>query len=361
MKFSDVTVDLRRRIAEGEFSPGEQLPLRQELLEHYEISVSSFQKVVHTLTEEGFLESRGAYGTRVTATPPCRCRVGVLFPSHPVESGLYWDSFWRAFTLAIEQRRRNEPFYSFEFYYNIEAHSEEGPEYRRLVEDIRNRRLMGVVVLEHIRLSPAMEELIGEIPAVFFSERSFPSKNIARIEFDYPGLFDLACQMLAEEGCRRPAVLFNPEMTVEFFPDYFASLKRRGLESRPEWFQAAGLGEECGPWLAQSIRLLFSANQAVRPDGLIVMNENLLPVAQSTLAELGLRHGRNLRVVTHCNLPTRNNLRADGLGRSCFDSAQALELSLKLLEECRTSGGCLRREPVSLPARREQKAMLSVS
>ncbi|UKI30089.1 MAG: hypothetical protein L6W00_19090 [Lentisphaeria bacterium] len=51
------------------------------------------------------------------------------------------------------------------------------------------------------------------------------------------------------------------------------------------------------------IRLLFSGLAGQRPDSLIVLNENLLPIACDALAELGLTPGTDVMIASHSNYP----------------------------------------------------------
>jgi len=60
-----VTADLRRRIRDGEWHPGDQLPSVSDLAEHYGVSRATIQKVVHTLVGEGLLAVRHGWGTFV--------------------------------------------------------------------------------------------------------------------------------------------------------------------------------------------------------------------------------------------------------------------------------------------------------
>lgn len=57
--------DLLRRIKEGEFQPGSQIPSTQQLSDHYDVSVSTIHRAVATLREQGVLVGRPGRGVFV--------------------------------------------------------------------------------------------------------------------------------------------------------------------------------------------------------------------------------------------------------------------------------------------------------
>ncbi|NES13197.1 winged helix-turn-helix transcriptional regulator [Micromonospora sp. PPF5-17] len=57
--------DLLRRIEEGEFLPGSQIPSTQQLSDHYDVSVSTIHRAVATLREQGVLVGRPGRGVFV--------------------------------------------------------------------------------------------------------------------------------------------------------------------------------------------------------------------------------------------------------------------------------------------------------
>ncbi|MFD8254242.1 GntR family transcriptional regulator [Streptomyces werraensis] len=65
-----IAADLRRRISEGEWGPGDQIPTLPELHAAYGVSEAPVRAALRMLTNEGLIESRARAGTRVRRRPP---------------------------------------------------------------------------------------------------------------------------------------------------------------------------------------------------------------------------------------------------------------------------------------------------
>jgi GntR family transcriptional regulator len=75
--YQRVADDLRRRLAEGEWSPGEQLPPRARLAREYQASPAAVQRGQELLIDAGLLEGRKSVGVFVRA-PQARIALPVL-------------------------------------------------------------------------------------------------------------------------------------------------------------------------------------------------------------------------------------------------------------------------------------------
>ena len=77
--YRDIAEDLFRRIAGGEFSPGDQLPSIAALQEHYEVpGLNTIRQAQQLLVEDGLLETRQGVGAFVLRTDPRPRTVDVL-------------------------------------------------------------------------------------------------------------------------------------------------------------------------------------------------------------------------------------------------------------------------------------------
>jgi GntR family transcriptional regulator len=77
--YQRIADDLRRRLAEGEWSPGEQLPPRAQLAREYQASPAAVQRGQELLIDTGVLEGRKSIGVFVRA-PQARIALPVLVP-----------------------------------------------------------------------------------------------------------------------------------------------------------------------------------------------------------------------------------------------------------------------------------------
>lgn len=66
-----IAADLRRRIASGEFGPGDQLPTLPQLCAEYgDVSQTTIRNALALLRNEGLIETKARAGTRVRPRPP---------------------------------------------------------------------------------------------------------------------------------------------------------------------------------------------------------------------------------------------------------------------------------------------------
>ena len=72
-RYRDIAEDLRRRIADGEFSPGQQLPSIATLQQRYDVpGLNTIRQAQQLLVDDGLLETRqgvGAFVLRTDAEP----------------------------------------------------------------------------------------------------------------------------------------------------------------------------------------------------------------------------------------------------------------------------------------------------
>jgi GntR family transcriptional regulator len=69
-KYDRIADDLRKRITEGELSPGERLPAETDLMDHYRVALNTLRRAVDLLAAEGLVEKRQGVGTWVRKRPP---------------------------------------------------------------------------------------------------------------------------------------------------------------------------------------------------------------------------------------------------------------------------------------------------
>src|SRR5687767_12944611 len=127
----DILDSLRQQIADGVYSPGEQIPNRNSL--GSELAVSSFtaHQALRELERQGFTESRGRLGTFVRRDPPHLTHFGIVFPFlHHTEVGI-WSKFWSALideAQALERRLYDQPDESrrrrFSFFEGLDGHTD---------------------------------------------------------------------------------------------------------------------------------------------------------------------------------------------------------------------------------------------
>ncbi|MEV6281021.1 GntR family transcriptional regulator [Nocardia sp. NPDC051832] len=69
LPYLQVVEELREQIAEGEYSPGDQLPSSRELANRYGIALTTAVKVIDALRDEGLVETKRGRGSFVRSRP----------------------------------------------------------------------------------------------------------------------------------------------------------------------------------------------------------------------------------------------------------------------------------------------------
>ncbi|ANJ12110.1 GntR family transcriptional regulator (plasmid) [Streptomyces parvulus] len=96
-----IAAELRRHIASGEFSAGDQLPTLPALSEHYRVSETTIRNALALLRNEGLIETRARAGTRVRHVPPVhrmaadryRTKPGAPATPYTRDQGIGWSEY----------------------------------------------------------------------------------------------------------------------------------------------------------------------------------------------------------------------------------------------------------------------------
>ncbi len=322
MNLKQITADLRQRIVFGEFSPGDILPRRSELVAHYDSSVASFQKCINQLIQEGFLESCGSKGTIVCENLPNHFQIGLVVPVRPDSTARIWDPFWELLLKAADEFQAADPRYRFKRYYTSAAYV---GDWEQLIADLATHQLAGIFLLEHQSLSPESFDAFAGIPVVVLGGDEFYRPNILPIGIQYCRVLESAMLRLRSRGCKNIMVLKNPEINFrEIDGRIIQYMAERGFELSEECIQSIGLAPNSLATIGNLIKLMFSPNLKIRPDGLVILNENLCGPALQALRELNLIPARDVRIVSHANF-----------GRSPYLTCDVEHLGIDVIEYLR--------------------------
>jgi DNA-binding LacI/PurR family transcriptional regulator len=312
---------LKAEIVGGGIPPGGRLPTRAKLRRRFDTTPVTIQRAFDELSQEGFIVARGRRGTFVNPRPPHLTNYALVFPyrdtpEHP------WSNFWRALVheAGIASRRNGHRLF---FSYGNETH-QDLEDYAKLQADVRAHRLAGLIFASppgYLKGSPVLET--PGVPRVAIM-RAPGMKGVAAVHLS-PRLTAMALDRLEACGRRRVAVVARPEQVA----GVQAVLAERGLETPPYWVHAIN------PFTPEGARnivhLLMSGSPRCRPDGLVILDDNLTPHATAGVADAGVRVPRDLLAISHCNFPhpTPNAVPVVRLG---YDVREVLRAGLELLE-----------------------------
>ena len=299
-KYQEISREIREKILKGIWPPDSRIPTRSELIRHYGTTIATMQKAMNELLNDGFLVALGKSGTFVTGRPPNIFTYAVIFPVAPAGQGkILCDSLWS----LVEQRKRNleeEGEIRLKFYY-LELDNGNCPEFLRLTADAAAGRIAGAIFpyrpLDYM-LVPLRN---NAIPTVVITRDRLPDVNTVWVDFG--GFFRTAFDLLRERGCRRIAVVTNVRMPYDYLEMLAEYARECGMELPPEWRLGISLEFHPVEWGGNLLRLLFSLPAGMRPDGLVVGNENLRDIVFNVLQSLQLRPGEDVHIVQHANFP----------------------------------------------------------
>lgn len=328
VKYSDLVQRLRGDIHLGRLAPGERLPSRIDLQQHFQTSPLTLQRAIDVLVQDGYLRTAGRAGTFIVEHPPHLSHYALVFFNTP---DLAHSQFFTA--LRNEAAKLQQPDRHISAFYNINGHVDVA-DYQRLLYSVQTHRFAGVIFASSTYMlegSPVLAE--AGMPRVVISS---PDER-APIPVVFPEggkVLPMALDRLAAGGCTRVAIV---TMAADRDPAPYvrhaqALAAARGLEL-PETF-VHGVHPGAGEWAKQTTQLLMTMPASHRPDGLIITDDNLVEAATAGLLAAGIQVPRELQVVAHTNFPwpTRNHVPVIRLG---FDAGSLLATCIARIDEQR--------------------------
>lgn len=327
VKQNEILGALRRQIVEGIFPPGAKLPLRSQLQEHFQVSTATVQGALNRLIEDGFVQAQGRLGTRVTENPPHLCHYALIFPKPPSITQIR-SRFWTALSNEAAQLGQAQPR-KVPIYYGVDGHSDTEIS-QKLLTDMHSHRLAGLIFAfpEEAGLggTPLLEE--PGMPRVAVTTQA-EFHHLPVICLDMRSFIDRSLDYLASRGRRRIALLTVTGTRAEHLEHFNNAIKSRKLTTKPYWVQCVGWPET--QWARNVVQLLLHDDQTTRPDGLIIMDDNIVEYATAGLVGSNVSVPGDVEVVAHCNFPwsAPSVLPIKNLG---YDARQVLKLAIDCVD-----------------------------
>ena len=327
--------DIRKNILTGKWKPQQQLPNREDLVVQYNTSKATMQKTINELLREGFIHTTNKSGTFVAETPPNLYSIAIVFPVKQPDS-IYTDSLW---TGIQRQHYYMEEHFGRRFifcrFYNSNVEHEE---FQKVIEDAESLRLAGIIFSDEP--SPQAVNALRHLntPRVAVTSNQVLSFNRVNVNFDM--FFNMAMEHLRRCGRSRLAVISNPEMPPSHIAQCRNIAASHGISMPPEWELAVNLTANPDHWSRNLVRLLFKTSPELRPDGLIVANENLFEYVLNALQYENITPGEDIDIVVHTNFPT-NRPKPCRMERIGFDVRDIIESCIEAIEESGTDNSPL--------------------
>jgi DNA-binding LacI/PurR family transcriptional regulator len=351
-----IIAEIRRRIENGDLSPGQRLPTRRELEKEFKVSGVTVERAISQLIQEGFLLAKRRSGTFVSQRPPHLCRYGLVFGAEPSESrGIRFLAALNDEAQIVGRAGERE----IQVFHGVDRHND-SEDFHHLKAQIRARRLAGLVfafVNESV-----MAELLAERPDLpwLSTVTTGISADPTIVGLNGRSFMDKALDILASRGRRRIAVLSVTGVDGELADYLQKGMAARGMINHPYWNQSVAASAPQG--VSKLMPLLMHPELAPenKPDGLIITDDNMVEHASMGLINANVVVPRDLDVVAHCNFPwpTPSVLPVYRLG---YDIDELLQTYLVVLERKRRGERVPRETQVNAVTEEEWKSRQSAA
>lgn len=321
-----VLEELRRRIVSGRLAPGTQLPTRAEISREFDLVQSVVQTVIDQLRRTGFVESRPPVGTFVAQHPPHLHRFALIQPWAAGEHGV--GRYWQAIAMAARQIDADATPRRFTVAEGMDGHSDR-EQYRMLLAEIQQHRLAGLIFAENpykLAQTPLIQAP-GIARVACMSEAS--PDGIPTLARDTNAFAVRAVNRLVSRGRRRLAVVGGFASDAHVGGKAFdLAVAESGISIPPYWRLAL---YPLQPTAARGVtHLLFRGAAGERPDGVIVLDDNLLDAVQAGMIDAGLRSPGDVDIVSMANYPAIRPTLAP-VHHLGFDTRAMLDCAIELL------------------------------
>jgi DNA-binding LacI/PurR family transcriptional regulator len=293
-KMEMIVDGLRSAIIAGQLSPGTKLPTRVAIETEYQASSATVQRALAQLSRDGFVRVDQTRGTYVSSSLPHLTRYALIFPY--LANNAPRNKMYASLTDAARGLRANEDINITS--YELSGHLMASEEYYKLTEEIIGHRIAGLILLsvapEWIG-TPIMDE--PRIPRVAVA--SGTHTWIPCVQHNNERLREMMIEHLREQGCQRIACVFASGYKSE--PIHSAIVAAQ-LETRPYWLIPVDL--RCPDGASAIVQLLLNPDQNVRPDGLVILDDNLTDFAIQGALAAGVRIGEDVKIAAHSNFPS---------------------------------------------------------
>ena len=293
---------LRQRILAGEFQPGARFPTFEVIEAESGLSHLTVARAVRELQLGGFVESPNRCGTFVVRRLPFLHRFALVFS--PNYSGATISRAFVALTAATRQVSAEEGWELRS--YNLGRFDPASHAQSELLADARKHEIGGVVFFNFNDLNLLRAFALNDVPFVVVHPKCFATDyedvrqvkgRMTEIVLNDPEVSRKAVEWMRARKRRRVAVLGSDALQFDLLKTY---LPAAGIQTHPCWMLETGLNF---PQAASFVKVLLGWPRGKRPDGLIVIDDNLVEPACSALAEAGVTLGRELDLVAHTNWP----------------------------------------------------------
>lgn len=288
---------LYRQVAEAiraklgrRYHVGDSLPTESEFAEEFGVSLITVRGALKALRAEGYISSASGRSTRVERV----CRVGPtallieLDYEHP-GMPVFYSQLAHFLMSELNDRGIEHKVYKGKLKPGDRPDTLTCTEFAR---DMNQGRIGGVITVSNPALPWYSKALRTGIPVLGTNEGFRDA-----VLFNTCGSIDMGVAKLVECGCRRIAAVGWEGIGEHTLRDYFYQvLQAYGISGNDHWFKT-----DLYPLLAgsgwEAFREIWTSS-APKPDGVFVLDDEMLPGVCQAMNELELKSPRDLHMMT---------------------------------------------------------------
>jgi DNA-binding LacI/PurR family transcriptional regulator len=291
MKRQQLVEELKDWIIKGDMKSGDCLPTYEELNNRFDASRATFHHVLNQLKQDGFVVGVERKGTFLAKNLPCHSRFAIVFESDEQD-----NVFWSKLAREAQQISRRNPKCRFQIFHNDDTQGD----MESLQDQLRRRMVAGIFFFFNPDKGVA-KTIAQENPSIpkIFCQPYDRASCLCIVRLDAESCVVKVMEEAASQGVGKIGLISRGEQSL--IKPFREVAERIGLTTRPEWILSAP--EKYIGSVKNLVWLLMSLPNENRPEALYITDDNLLPLVQSALVEVGVKVPDELKLICHFNFP----------------------------------------------------------
>lgn len=345
---------IRAWIVNGDLGPSHAMPGMRELAAKCDCGLSTVYRAVEELVNDGFIRTEDRSGTYLADVLPHKSDIGLIFYEALDQNTGRFQSCYQQRLYEIARLYQDPVFGRIKPYQGVTPLSEfYGEQSRReLHEDVKAHRLGGLVFTTSpgFLVDPFVEHETS-IPRIQIC--GAPTPEYFTIMPEWRDFYKKACERLRQRGRKRVAfvnvaVHDDSSYSEDTTKSVIHIANRNGLQTSESRVLFAN--SESSYIVRSMILLLLEYPVSMRPDGIVICDDNLLQASLVGADASGLVLGKDFDMISHANLPLPANEKPEGVMRLGFDMRQVLETAIRAAKRIRRHQASLHYGSCAIPA-----------
>jgi len=296
-KTEQLQIDLKSLLSKNNYQPGDRLPVVNDIQDRFNVSKVVVQSAVKKLKQEGYLTSIDRQGLFMAKRPPCLKKIVIAIgsDSESVHHNIFTDTILR----LLKNANYTWQDYDIEIIESlIDCEDESFDHLRRNFVKGSCAGIILILPTEELKHNINLNSV--EVPmAAICPKNGF---QIPSVLTDGNVFWQKSYELLLGQGCEKIAIMHRNstlQRTKHFLEEEI------GLHIENHYFLGASI--DCELATINLISLMFHPQNNLRPDALIIGDDNLENAILKGLIQNNVIPQKDVKIISHCNWPHYNN------------------------------------------------------